>query len=169
MKTASSQSGQDGGFTLLEVLIASVVMAIILMGLISSITGSFLATSMASRASASQATARQLLEEAVGQSYSAQVELADSAVVTDDGLAGKYQVYETTVGLLTVEVEVCRPVTPLSADEYSAMTMPEFHALDAVTGSRVRLTTLSVGFVPRLGVESTDNSIIEYDNDTISP
>ncbi len=151
---------QDGGFTLLEVLIAAVVMAIILMGLISSITGSFIATDASNKASESQATARQLLEEAVGLNYGEQVQLADSATVTADGLAAKYQVYETAVGLLTVEVEVCRPLTPRSADELHAMTMPEFHALEAVPGSRVRFTTLSCGFTQRLGAGSTEDGAV---------
>ncbi len=150
----SARRHANAGFTLLEVLIAAVVMVIILMGLLSSISGAFLATDASNKATESQAMARRLLEETTALTYGEIVELNNSALVTDDGLAAKYQVYETAVGLLTVEVEVCRPMTALSADEAAAMTMAEFHALDAVMGSRVRFTTLAIGKLDTLGVEA---------------
>lgn len=154
-----SHSGQtaDGGFTLVELIIASVVMAIIFMGLISSITGSFLATNMANRAAEGQATARRLLEEAMELDYGDMLLLDGSSLITDDGLAAKYQVYETSAGLLTLEVEVCRPETPISLAELSAMTMAEFGEIPEVKGSRLRFTTMSIGAIQRAQVtDQTD-------------
>jgi prepilin-type N-terminal cleavage/methylation domain-containing protein len=149
VKMASGNLEQDRGFTLLEVLIAAVVMAIILMGLISSITGSFLATDMANKASEAQATARRLLEEASELSYSAILLLNGNSLITTDGVAAKFQVYETTPGLLTLEVEVCRPTGALTLSQLSTMTMAQFHALSAQDGSRVRFTTLNSGLMPK--------------------
>jgi len=144
--------GTDGGFTLLEVMIAGVVMAIIFMGLVSSISGSFLATDMANKASESQATARRVLEEAVELDYGDALLLDGNALVTESGIAAKYQVFETTPGLLTVEVEVCRPMTAISSAELSAMTMEEFGEVPAIEGSRMRFTTLSTGRIERATV-----------------
>ena len=142
--------GSEGGFTLLELMIASVVMAIIFMGLISSITGSFLATDMANRASEAQATARTLLEEATELSYGDALMLDGSSLVTDSGVAGKYQVFETAPGLLTIEVEVCRPIDALTVVQLAAMTMQEFRQVPSVQGSRITFTTLSTGAMQRV-------------------
>ena len=156
MKIAIQNAGNDRGFALIEIMIAAVVMAVVMMGLLSSLSGAFLAANTANEASESQAMARRLLEEATELSYGGLVELQNSALVTEGGLAAKYQVYETAVGLLVVEVEVCRPATSLSADQVAAMTMSEFHTLNVVTGSRVRFTTLSIGTVRTLGAGSTE-------------
>ncbi|HUW56247.1 MAG TPA: prepilin-type N-terminal cleavage/methylation domain-containing protein [Planctomycetota bacterium] len=147
---------RDAGFTLLELMIASVVMAIIFMGLISSITGAFLATDVANRATEAQATTRRLLEEATQIVYGDMLLLDGNSLFTPDGLAVKYQVFETSPGLLTLEVEVCRPAIELTLPELAVMTMEEFSQVEAVTGSRIRFTTLSTGMIER--AEVTDQT-----------
>ena len=152
MWIAARRSGTDGGFTLLEVMIASVVMAIIFMGLLSSITGAFLATDMAKQASESQAMARRLIEEAREFAYGDMLLLDGNSLITPHGLAAKYRVFETSPGLLTLEVEVCRPDMNLSLPELAAMTMEQFGQIRAVLGSRLRFTTLSTGVMHRAQV-----------------
>ena len=135
----------QGGFTLIELMIAALIMGIIFMALISSMTGAFLTTDAASMTTRAQGTARRLLEETRDYTYDQLLLMNGSAIVTDDGMSAKYQVYETSIGLLTVEVEVCRLKNSISPTDLAAMSMPDFHALDAVAGVRVRLTTLSRG------------------------
>jgi len=126
-------------------MIASVVMAVIFMGLISSITAAFLSTNMANRASEAQATARRMMEEAMELSRGDMLLLDGNSVITADGLAAKYQVFEISPGLLILEVEVCRPATSISLAQLAAMTMDAFHDLRVADGCRVRFTTLSTG------------------------
>jgi type II secretory pathway pseudopilin PulG len=142
----------DGAFTLLELMIACVVMAIIFMGLISSITAAFLSTNMANKASEAQATARRMLEEAMELSRGDMLLLDGNSVITADGLAAKYQVFETSPGLLMLEVEVCRPTRSVSLAELAAMSMDDFHDLEVISGSRVRFMTLSTGAMERATV-----------------
>lgn len=146
----------ESGFTLLELMMAAAVMAILFMGLISSITGAFLATDMANRASEAQATTRRLLEEAMELAYEDMLLLDGNTLVTPEGIAAKYQVYETTPGLLTLEAEVCCPEVAISLSELAAMGMQEFRELKVVSGSRVRFTTLSTGMMAR--AEVTDQT-----------
>ena len=146
----------DAGFTLLELMIASIAMAIIFMGLISSITGAFLATDMANKATEAQATTRRLLEEATQLTYGDMLLLEGNSLFTPDGLAAKYQVFETSPGLLTLEVEVCRPLIDLTLPELAAMTMEDFGQIEVVQGSRIRFTTLSTGMIER--AEVTDQT-----------
>ena len=144
----------DGGFTLLEIMIACVVMAIVFMGLISSMSGAFLATGMANKASESQATARQMLEEAMELSYDDMLLLDGDSIITTDGLAAKYQAFEVTPGLLMLQVEVCRPYPAISLVTLSKMSMSNFHALDVVDGSRVSFVAEHGGDGARGGDES---------------
>ena len=139
----------EKGFTLLELMIASVVMAIIFMGLISSLTGSFLATDMANKSTEAQALGRRMLEEAMQLEYGDELLLNGNALITDEGIAAKYEVFETSPGLLTVEVEVCRPLQAVTTAELSAMTMGEFQQLACLEGSRVHFTTMSTGVMQR--------------------
>jgi len=152
VRIIAGRNGAERGFTLLELMIASVVMAIIFMGLISSITGAFLATDMANRACEAQATTRRLLEEATELAYGDMLLLDGNSLITADGLAAKFQVFETSPGLLSVEVEVCRPAMQLTLAELAAMTMEQFSGIEAVQGSRVRFTTLSTGAMGRAQV-----------------
>jgi hypothetical protein len=107
---------------------------------------------MANKASEAQATARRLLEEACELSYSDMLLLDGNSMIAADGIAAKYQVYETATGLLMVEVEVCRPSVEISLSDLSGMTMAEFRQLDALDGSRVRFATLSTGLMERAPV-----------------
>ena len=157
---------RDSGFTLLEVMVAAVVMAIIFMGLVSSITGSFLATDMANKATEAQATARTILEEALDLAYGDALLLDGNALVTEGGLAGKYSVYETAPGLLTSEVQVCRPMEAISSAELSAMTMEEFEELRSIEGSRISFTTLSTGLMARASVTDASDDISDAVVDT---
>lgn|GEM_PF-2064689 len=152
MRLAKRRRHTNGGFTLLELMIAIVVMAIIFMGLVSSVTGSFLATGMANKATQAQAVARQMLEEAMELSYGDMLLLDGDSVITTDGIAAKYQVFEVTPGLLMLQVEVCRPYPAVSLATLSAMSMTNFHALNAVDGSRVSFVTLSTGLMARAAV-----------------
>ncbi len=149
MKGFTDLRRSEKGLTLLELVIAAVVMAIIFLGLISSITRSFMAANNANMATKAQATARQMLEEARQLSYDNILMLDGSALITEDGLAGKYQVFETIPGLLTLEAEVCRPVDCPSLAELAAMEMTKFHQLVSMAGSRIRFTTLTIGLMER--------------------
>ena len=143
--TSAGLTPRQRGFTLLELMIAAVVMSIVFMGLISTMSGAFLTADVASTTTRAQETARRLLEEAREYTYDQLLLLNGSALLTEDGMAAKYQVYETNIGLLTVEVEVCRLKNIITSDDLTAMSMPEFHALEAVNAVRVRFTTLSTG------------------------
>ena len=151
MRLADRRRQTDSAFTLLELMIAAVVTAIVFMGLISSITGAFLSTSMANKASEAQATARQMLEEAMELSYGDMLLLDGNSVITTDGLAAKYEVFEVTPGLLMLEVEICRPATPISLAELSDKSK-RIQDLEAVGGSRIRFSTLSTGVMARATV-----------------
>jgi prepilin-type N-terminal cleavage/methylation domain-containing protein len=142
----------DSGFTLLEVMFASIIMAIVFMGLLASLSGSFLTTGMAERTSESQATAKRLLEEACELAYADMLLLDGNAIVTPQGLAAKYQVFETSSGLLTLEVEVLRPRNAVSVAALSAMSMSDFCKLQTIDGSHVGFTTLSTGLMSRASV-----------------
>lgn len=144
----------QGGFTLLELMVAAVVMSIVFMGFLSAITASFMATNMANTASKSQATARRLMEEALELQYGDILLLNGSATLTTDGYAAKYQAYETKLGLLTIEVEVCKPTVKVNATQLALMTMSQFHGLSAADGSRVKYSTLTTGQMPRLTLPS---------------
>ena len=51
-----------------------------------------------------------------------------------------------------LQVEVCRPYPAVSLATLSAMSMANFHALNAVDGSRVSFVTLSTGVMARAAV-----------------
>lgn len=165
VRFSSQRHTTNGGFTLLEVMIASVVMAIIFMGLISSITGAFLTTEMANKASMAQATARRVLEEATQLDYGDMLLLDGNSLITPEGITAKYQVFETSPGLLTLEVEVCRPAIELTVAELAAMDMDQFRGLDVIEGSRIRFTTLSTGMMQRAEVTDQTEAPEDLDDD----
>ncbi len=147
MRVSLNHARGNRGFTLLEVLIAAVVMAVVFMGLMSSISGTFMATNMANRASWAQATARRMLEEATELDYSALLLIDGNALVTSDGLAARFEVYEASAGLIFVQVDVCQPKTPLTQAQVAALTQAQFDALPVVNGSRVRFSTLTTALL----------------------
>jgi prepilin-type N-terminal cleavage/methylation domain-containing protein len=132
----------ESGFTLLELMVAGVILAVLFMGFMSAMTGTFLADQMATSSNSSRAVATQLMEETVGLSYSDSILVDQNAVVLADGTAGKLAVLQVATNLVVVEVYVFRPKTATTAVNLAAMSMAAVKNLAAIHGSRVRLLCL---------------------------
>ena len=117
---AEPSNGQDSptgrltpaqrGFTLLELMIAAVILVILFMGFMSSLTSSFLADVSSNIANSSRANAERLMEESLDLSYSDCLLLDENAVLTSDGLACKIGVSQVGAGLV-LQVAVVFDVT----------------------------------------------------------
>ena len=130
------------GFTLLELMIAAVILVILFMGFMSSLTSSFLADVSSNIANSSRANAERLMEESLDLSYEDCLLLDENAVLTSDGLACKIGVSQVGAGLLMIEVNVLKPKQPQTLAELAAMSLVNFRNLPATPGSSVRLLSL---------------------------
>lgn len=140
--TSSHGPRTQSGFTLVELMVAAVILAILFMAFLSTLTGSFLADTSSTIANSARVTAERLMEESLDLSYSQCLLLDQNAVLAADGLACKIGVVEVSTGLLLIEVNVCKPVHTYSPAQLAAMTLVNFRNLDYTSGSPVRLLCL---------------------------
>ena len=134
--------GNERGFTLLELMVAAVILVVLFMAFLSTLTGSFLADTMATTANAARATAERLMEESLDLSYNDCRMLDQNAVVTDQGLACKLAVVEVSPGLSIIEIFICKPTPPLTLGQLAAMSIADVRELPRLSGSEVRLLCL---------------------------
>ena len=137
MKTQKGNSG----FSLIEVMIAMVIVIILALGLASSMCAAFLADSAAKNKTAAVNAAQRLIEEIEQVDYGDLLSLHEDAVINDYGIALKISVTEVMVGMVMVEVSACRPVAPRTTSELSMLTTSQFKEIVSREGSRVNLIT----------------------------
>ena len=133
--------GSNAGFSLIEVMIAAVILVILALGLAGSLGAAFMADASARNTATSTNAAQQLMEELQGLDYADVLGCDGDSVVTAGGVALKVSVAETMVGMLVIEVYACHPVQPISVGVLSGMTMSQLKNVPAILGSQVRLVT----------------------------
>ena len=137
--------GRDPGYTLLEVMIATVILVILAMGLASSMGAAFMADAAARHTAASTHACQQVMEELEQVDYSDVLACDGDAMFTPEGVALKISAVETMVGLMLIEVRACRPDPERTLLELAGLTMEQFRNLRAVMGSEVRVVTYRAG------------------------
>ena len=141
MKSSSPVMSQKG-FTLLELMIAAVILTILFMAFLSTLTGSFLADNTATTANAARASAERLMEETLDLDYLDCLMVDQNAAVTEQGLACKLGVVEVSPGLCLIEVHICKPTQEVTVGELAVMSLSDVRDLECMSGSRVRLLCL---------------------------
>ena len=131
----------NSGFSLIEVMIAMVIVVILALGLATSMCAAFLADSAAKNKTAAINTAQRLMEEIEQVDYGDLLSLHEDAVIDDDGMTLKISVTEVMVGMVMIEVSACRPVDTRTMSELSILTMSQFKEIVSREGSRVSLIT----------------------------
>jgi len=144
-ETPMRRREDQSGFTLIEVMIAAVVVVILALGLASSMGAAFMADAAARNAAVSTQAAQQVMEELQGLAWADVLACDGDAVVTGEGCAVKVAVNEAMVGMLLVEVYACHPVETRAAAELAGMGMTQVKSLGALDGSQVRLLTYRSG------------------------
>jgi prepilin-type N-terminal cleavage/methylation domain-containing protein len=132
---------RDAGFSLLELMIAAVVVVILAMGLASSMGSAFMADNAARGAAASTNACQQTLEELQQMAYGDVLACDGDAMIGTENVAVKISAFESTTGLILIEVYACRPAPAQTLLALGGMTMAQVKALPAVEGSQVRLLT----------------------------
>jgi len=132
----------EAGFTLLEVLIAAVVVVVLALAFLGSVVASFMADTGSHNSNAAVNAARQTMEEVMELAFGDVLALDGDTAVTSDGLAVRISVVQSTVSLALVEGAVCRPVSMVSVCELQAMSLEEFKRLGAAQGSKFSLVTM---------------------------
>jgi hypothetical protein len=136
---------RDAASSLLEVMIAAVVVVILALGLASSMGSAFLADTAARSVSASANACQQVLEELQELDYGDVLACDGDAMLTSQGVAVKISAAEAMAGMILIEVYACRPVEPRTLLELGGLTMTQFKNLRAAPGSQVRLLTYRAG------------------------
>gem|GEM_PF-3661902 len=136
---------RDAGFSLLEVMIAAVVVVILAMGLASSMGSAFMADNAARGAAASTNACQQTLEELQQLAYGDVLACDGDAMFASENVAVKISAFESTAGMILIEVYACRPAQTQTLIGLGGMTMAQVKALPAVAGSQVRLLTYRSG------------------------
>ena len=131
----------NSGFSLIEVMVAMVIVIILALGLASSMGAAFLADSSAKNKTAAINTAQRLIEEIEQVDYGDLLSLHEDAVINDDGMALKISVTEVMVGMVMIEVSACRPIVPRTMPELSMLTMSQFKQIASREGSQINLIT----------------------------
>lgn len=142
IRVTCSTADRQKGFTLLELMIAAVILVLLFMAFLSTLTGSFLADTTATTANNARATAERLMEETLDLSYGDCLMVDQNAALTAQGLACKLGVAEITSGLLSIEVYVCKPTQPVTLAELAAMSLADVRDMESVPGGQVRLLCL---------------------------
>ena len=117
----------DAAFSLLEVMIAAVVVVILAMGLAGSMGSAFMAANAARSAAASTNACQQALEQLEQLPYADVLNYDGAVTPAPGGVTVKISVTEAAAGMILIEVYAWRPT--------QSPTVP------AVAGSQVRLLT----------------------------
>lgn len=139
------RSRGDSGFSLIEVVIAMVMLVILAMGMASSLGAAFMADAVARDTARSAHAAQQVLEELQPLQYADVLGEDGTAALTPQGVAVKISAHEAMVGMIMVEVFACRPTPPRSLADLGAMSMAQVKRLPAAPGSQVRVITYRAG------------------------
>ncbi len=132
----------QGGFTLLEVLIAAVVIVVLVLAFIGGIVASFMADASSHNTNASVNVARRTTEEVLELSFGDILALDGDTILTVEGLAVRISVVHSAVNLALIEVCVCRPVPMLTVGEFQALSLDDFKRLTSAPGSVFSLVTM---------------------------
>ena len=134
-------SGREG-MTLVEVMVALMVLSIVFMGLMASYSSSVTMNNGANARNRVLARAQQLIEEAAELGYADALLVDGDALVAEDGCVLKVSVTEVELGLERIEVYGCRLEQNETAATLAGMTMDQVKALRSEKMSRVSLVTL---------------------------
>jgi prepilin-type N-terminal cleavage/methylation domain-containing protein len=93
---------RDAGFSLLEVMIAAVVVVILAMGLASSMGSAFMADNAARGAAASTNACQQTLEELQQLAYGDVLACDGDAMFASENVAVKISAFESTAGMILI-------------------------------------------------------------------
>ncbi|HUW58113.1 MAG TPA: type II secretion system protein [Planctomycetota bacterium] len=137
--------GRDLGYTLLEVMIGTVILVILAMGLASSMGAAFMADAAARHTALSTHACQQVLEELEHLDYGDVLACDGDAMLTPGSVAVKISATEAMVGLILIEVRAARPKEQRTLLELAGMTMQQFRDLQTVIGSEVRVVTYRAG------------------------
>ena len=140
--TSFGFTDRQKGFTLLELMIAAVILVVLFMAFLSTLTGSFLADTTATTANTARATAERLMEEILDLAYDDTLMVDQNAVLTNQGLACKLGVVEVASGLLMIEVYICKPTQPVTLAGLAALSLADVRDMESVSGGQVRLLCL---------------------------
>ena len=133
---------RQNGFSLLEVLIAAVVVVVLVLAFLGSVVASFMVDSSSHNSNASVNVARQTMEEVLELSFQDVLALDGDTVLTAEGLAVRISVVQSTVSLALVEVCVARPVPAMTVDQLQGLTLDDFRRMGAAKGSVFSLVTM---------------------------
>lgn len=135
----------DVAFTLLEVMIAAVLVMILTMGLAATMGAAFMAAASARNTAASSHACQQVMEELEQLDYGDILACDSDAILTAEGIAVKIAASEAMVGMLLIEVAGCRPSPERTLLELAPLTMEQFRNLPSALGSKMRLVTYRAG------------------------
>ena len=136
---------RDNGYSLLEVMIAAMVVVVLAMGLAGSMGAAFLADAAARDTATATHACQQVMEELEELDYGDVLATDGNAILTGEGIAIKMSVSEAMVGMLVVEVCGCRPLEERTPLELAGMTMTQFKNVQPASGPQVRLVTYRAG------------------------
>lgn len=131
----------ENGFTLLEVMIGTVILVILALGLAGSMGAAFMADATARDTAAATHAGQQVMEELQKLDYLDVLGCDGNAIVTSEDIAIKVSATETMVGMILVEVRACRLLEKRTVLELAGLTMGQFASLRPATGAQVRLMT----------------------------
>ena len=131
----------DRGFTLLEVMIATVMLVILAMTLAACLGAAVTADSVSRDTERSTLAVQQVIEGMMELDYGDALAQDGTAILTTQSISLKISATETIHGLMLVEVYACRPSTPQTLSTLASMTMAQVKALPAAAGSQVRVLT----------------------------
>ena len=133
---------RQNGVSLLEVLIAAVVVVVLVLAFLGSVVASFMADASSHNSNASVNVARQTMEEILELSFQDVLALEGDTVLTAEGLALRISVVQSTVDLALVEVCVARPVPTMTAAQLQGLSLDDFRRMGAAKGSVFSLVTM---------------------------
>ena len=146
MGISNVQSRGHEGMTLVEVMVALMVLSIVFMGLMASYSSSATMNSGANARNRVLARAQQLLEEVMELGYEDALLVDGDAVVTEDGCALKVSVTEVELRLERIEVYGCRLERNETGATLAGMTMEQVKGMRSEKMSRVSLVTLKAEY-----------------------
>lgn len=130
------------GTSLIEVMIAAVVVVILALAFMGSVTASFMADASSHSVNGAMNVARATMEESIELSFADLLALDGDTILMSDGFAVRISVIQSSVNLALVEVTVCRPVPPLVLGQLQSLNLEEFKRLPAASGSVFSLVTM---------------------------
>jgi len=142
VRAHKQRSRKRKGMTLVEVMVALMVLSIVFLGMMASYTSSATINSGANARNRVLARTQQLMEEVMELSYEDALLVNGDAMVAEDGCVLKVSVTEVELGLERIEVYGCRLERNETAATLAGMTMEQVKDLRTEKISPVTLMTL---------------------------